>query len=138
MSKWLSDVIKILVGNMQKSPKEPFLQNSLTVLIISYKLEMLFDYCYNMEHSSYLKALLRNMAVEFSSLCQNTVQVLQEHFNNDLLSVMTTLVYGVTSYNPPLSDWIFAVPIIHLLNKECESLQCSNKIDWDHYSTKQK
>jgi len=138
MSKWLSDVIQILVRNIQKYPKEPFLQNILAVLIISCKLNMLSEYCYERQHSNYLKVLLRNMSVDFSSLYQSTVSVLQEHFNDVLLDVIKTIIYGVTSYYTALPDWIFAVPILHLLNEKSESLQCLNKISWDHYKTKEK
>ena len=133
MNRWLSHVIKSLADNIEKSTKEPFLQNMLAMLIICSKLQMLDEVCNDSKHSFSLKVLLRNIAVDFSS-SYHIVQLLQSQFGNVILKTITTVVNCVTSYSTQFTEWIFAVPILHLLNESCEPFQCLDSIDWDHYS----
>jgi len=132
MKKWSLHVIKTLADNIEKCHKEPFLQNMLAVFIICFKLQMFSEVCNSSNHYS-LKVLLHNIAVGFSS-SYHIIQQLQRHFGDALSTVVTTFINYVTSYSTQFTEWIFAVPILHLLNKNCEPFQHLDSIDWDHYN----
>ena len=133
MNIWLFLVTKNLVENIEKSPNKSFLQNILSVLIIYFKMQMLTGFCNNNKNLNYLKHFLRNIAIDFSSTYHTVLQVLWKEDKELLLTTVTIIANSAASFN--LTEWIFAIPILHLLNGQCSPSQSLDTVDWDHFAT---
>ena len=129
---WLSNVIKKLVENIEKSPEKSNLCNILSMLIIYSKMQMLVGFCYSTNNLNCLQHLLHNMAIDFSSNYHTTVQVLWKQYKDRLLKTVTTLANGAASLHS--FNWIFAIPILHLLGGHCKPSQHLSTVDWDQYT----
>ena len=128
--------MKSLVENIEKSPTKPFLQNILSVLIIYYKMQMLIGFCNSDKNLNYMKHLLRNVAVDFSSTYHTVVQVFWKEYKGLLLKAVTIFANSAASFK--LCEWIFAIPILHLLGGQSNPSQHLNTVGWDHYAEHKK
>ena len=133
MADWLRHLAKCLLDNFKNLPKNYILQIVLSLLIIYHKLNFLDGFCYKNENKHLVAVLLHNLIVD-ESLFENSVKPLWNSFDN-LPYLILTIVKGAISFTPPLPEWIFAIPLLHLLNKQCEPFEILHSIEWDHVGT---
>ena len=126
METWLIEATHSLTRNIKAHPTKPYLKNILCLLMIYFKLNMLHDFCHKHEHTTLIGILLQNLAVN-PSMLETEVKIFWngygELFQNSLLGFVNEIIY----YHQSLTEWIFAIPIIHLLIKKRNSL---NNVEW--------
>ena len=126
METWLIDATHSLTNNIKIQPTKPFLKNILCLLMIYFKLNMLHDFCHKAEHTTLIGILLQNMAV-FPSMLETEVKNFQNGYGELFQKSFLGFVNDIINYHPSSTEWIFAIPIVHLLVKQRNSL---NHVEW--------
>ena len=128
METWLILATHSLTENIKKQPNKSFLRNILCLLIIYFKLNMLHDFCHRAEHSVLISTLLRNLAVDASSVLEADVKCFWNGFGQQFQSSLLDFINGTINFHATVSEWIFAIPLVHLLMRQHKSL---NSIEWN-------
>ena len=131
MTVWLRCSVDHLLDNSTNLSKNFIIQNILSLLIIFYKLGFLVDFCNNQENTRLVSPLLHCLTVD-KLLFENSVRPLWNSFDKLLPYSILTVVKGAVNFNPPLPEWIFAIPLVHFLTKLCEPFEILHSIEWDH------
>ena len=134
MESWLILATHSLANNIQShKPTESYLQNILCLLVIYFKTNMLQDFCQKAEHNAVIEILLRNLAVNSSSVLETMVKDLPINARQLFLKSLLSFVNSIINSHSILTEWIFAIPIIHLLMGQHNSL---NSVEWNEDPSK--
>ena len=74
-------------------------------------------------------SLLRNLVIDHS-----TYQACNRLFNHDkesVLEILDIVILNATKFTPPVTEWIFAVPLMHLLSEQYQPFRDLQSISWD-------
>jgi len=134
MKTWLACVVHTLVGLIKQSPEKSFLQNTLCILVIHFKLMMLTDFCTNCDNAVYLIDMLRSMGVDKLKY-EATVKYLWDKYANVLVDSVSFLINGAIKQKPPITEWIFAIPVLYYLKRKCIPPEPLKTIEWDDKTT---
>jgi len=127
MYQCLRDVSESFVDRVDKEPMASRFIEALILLVIYHKCSILEMFCsdyYKEKHL--LKILLQNLAVDKSYSDINNQKFLC-HFEASVGEIVTMLIS-----RSHVSEWIFAVPLLHLITKQCEPYATLKSIDWSH------
>ena len=130
MKTWLVSVIQILVDLIKQSPEKFLLQNILCVLVIHFKLKMLTDFCVNPNNAVYMSDILRSMGIDKSKY-EATVKLLWDKYSNVLVDSVSFLINSAINHKPPITEWIFAIPVLYFLRRKCSPPEPLKAIEWD-------
>ena len=130
MKAWLASVVQTLVDQIKQSPEKSFLQNSLCVLVIYFKLKMLTDFCANSNNVVHMSDILRNMGVDQLKY-EATVKVLWNKYRDVLVESVSFLITCAIKHKPPITEWIFAIPVLFFLKRKCTPPEPLKIIGWD-------
>ena len=132
MAVWLREcLLQDLLNNFINLSKNYIVQNVLCILIIYHKLGFLVDFCNDQRNAYPMKCLLRNMIID-DSLFENGVKPLWSYYPRMLPNSLLTIVKGAIYVPSPLREWIFAIPLLHLLKEECKPFDVLHSIEWEH------
>ena len=129
---WLKHLVLRLLESHKNLSKNFILQNILTLLIILYKLCYLVDFCNESSNKQLMGSLLQNMIID-EALFESSVKPLLNFFDNVLSNSILIIVKGAITFLLP--QWIFAIPLVHLLEKQCKPFDVLRSIEWDHVGT---
>ena len=133
MEAWLIRTTHSLASNIKSQSAKCYLQNILCLLVIYFKAKMLHNFCQKVEQATVIRTLLRNLAVHSPFLLETVVKSFQLNNGQLLLQSLLTCVNVVINSHPSLTEWIFAIPMIHLLMGKHNSL---NSVEWNEDPSK--
>ena len=128
METWLILATYSLANNIKNQPTKSYLQNILCLLVIYFKMNMLHNFCRNSEHATSIGILLKNLAINSSSMLETVVNSFRRNHGQLFLQSILKFINDIITFHPSLTEWIFAIPIIHLLMGKCNSL---NSVEWN-------
>ena len=104
---------------MDTYPKSCFLVNDLVLLMIFYKCEMLSKFSSDTANHYTIRSLLQNLAIKNESSCQIVSSAFLTHYEESFGVILDILIDNAVKFNPPITEWIFAVPLLHFVTKRC-------------------
>ena len=122
----LRNVSESFVDRIKKQPGSSHFIEVLIVLLTYYKCSILEKFCSDYKNKSLLRFLLRKLAVD-ESYSEMSNQTFLCHYEKSIGEILKMLVY-----KSHVSEWIFAVPLLHLVTKQCEPYARLKGIDWNH------
>ena len=128
METWLIFAAHSLMENIKKQPTKSYVKSILCILILYFKMDMLHDFCQKPEHAELTSILLRNLAIDSSSVFENEVKIFQNAYGQMFHLSFLNFINGAINSHPSLTEWIFAIPIVHFLTEQHNSL---NSVDWN-------
>jgi len=134
MKTWLASVVQTLFDLIKQSPEKSFLQNTLCILVIHFKLKMLTDFCASSSNAVYLSDMLRNMGVDKLKY-EATVKLLWDKYADVLVDSVSFPINGAIKHKPPITEWIFAIPLLYFLKRKCTPPEPLKTIEWDDNTT---
>jgi len=88
---------------------------------------MLSDFCNDYVNESLLRSLLQNLAIDKSSY-EEALEKIFHTYHQSIEDILQLLFKAAGQKWTPLKEWIFAVPLMHLLTKQCHPFE---ELDWD-------
>ena len=132
MAVWLKEcLLQDLLNSFRNMSKNSIVKNVLCVLIIYSKLNFLVEFCSHKENAYSMRCLLYNMIIDESSF-ENNVKPLWNYYTDLLPNSIITIVKEAINFSPPLAEWIFAIPLVHLLKEQCKPFSVLGSIEWEH------
>ena len=128
METWLILNTYSLANNIKSQPSKSYLRNILCLLVIYCKINMLQDFCQKAENATIISILLRNLAVDSSSVLETEVKNFQINCGQLFLRSILNFINVIINSHPSLTEWIFAIPMIHLLMGQHNNL---NTVGWN-------
>ena len=125
-----------LIKTMLIHPKSCFLAKILVLLMSFYKCGMLDRFSSNKTHWYTITSLLRNLAIKDASSCQIVSADFVIHYAKCIGEILDTLISNAIKFNPPITEWIFAVPLLHFVMKNCQPYEHLKGISWDYNDSK--
>jgi len=122
MYQHLRDVLESFVD---KQPRKFHFIEALIFLLIYYKCFILEMFCSDYYRKYLLKILLQNLAVD-KSYSEMSNQSFLCHYEESIGEILKMLIS-----KSHVSEWIFAVPLLHLITKQCEPNTTLKSIDWN-------
>ena len=131
MADWLQTcLVHRLLYETKNLPKNATMQNVLCLLIIYNNLGFLVDFCSKRDNKPHMSHLLRNVIID-DALFENSVKPLWQCYATALPDSILTIVTEAIKFASPLPEWIFAIPLIHLLKEHCKPFDVLHCIEWD-------
>ena len=133
METWLILATHSLANNIKNQHTKSYLENILCLLVIYFKTDMLRDFCRKSEHANLISILLRNLAIDSSSVLETKVNSFHINYGQLFLQSLLNFINDIINFHPSLTEWIFAIPIIHLLMGKHNRL---NSVEWNEDPSK--
>jgi len=131
MYQHLGFATQSLVTTITTWPDYSFFSRILILLMIYYKCKMLSTFCNDNANQSLLRSLLQYLAVDKSSY-EEAHEKIFGFYNQSIEEILQILLGAAALNRPPLKEWIFAVPLVHLLTKQCRPFEeLQSVISWD-------
>ena len=130
MYQLLLFVTDSLFTNITSNPNQSYLIKMLTLLLIYFKCTLLDKFSANSGNHGLIITLLRNLAINGSSYQEACYKVFI-HDKESVLQALDIMIVNVTKLTPPVTEWIFAVPLMHLLSELCQPFGVLQSISWD-------
>ena len=130
MYQYLGFATHSLVSTINAWPDYSFFIRILILLMIYYKCKMLSKFCNDVANQFLLSGLLQNLAVDKSSYEEAVEKIFNAH-HHSIEEILKLLFKGAVQYRPPLKEWIFAVPLMHLMTKQCHPFEELQIVSWN-------
>ena len=117
-------------------PSSCFLAKILVLLMSFYKCGMLARFSSNRTHWYTISSLLRNLAIKDQSSCQIVSADFVIHYAKSIGEILEALIGSAIRFSPPITEWIFAVPLLHFVMKNCKPYEQLESISWDYNDSK--
>ena len=122
METWLILATHSLTDNIQNKPTKSYFKNILCLLTIYSKLNMLQDFCRKAENASNIGILLRNLAISSSSVLEAEVKSFWNGYGESFQQLLVKFINEIINFRPTMIEWIFAIPLVHLLMRKHNDL----------------
>ena len=132
MYEFLMSMAGSLVETIYAHPSSCFLAKILVLLMIFYKCEMLTRFSSSKAYFHTQCSLLRNLAIQDESSCQVLSADFVIHYAKSIGELVEMLIGNAIKSNPPITEWIFAVPLLHFVMKNCKPYEQLERISWDY------
>ena len=119
MYKFLISTAESLNETINVNPMSCFLPKVLVLLVIFYKCDMLAGFSSNKSNRSIISYLLRNLAIKDQSSYQIIDAKFFIHYQKSFKEILATIIERAAKFNPPIAEWIFAVPLFHFMMRKC-------------------
>jgi len=123
-----------MAGNLVKTissyPDCSFVVKVLVLLIIIFKCSKLRRFSLSEANYPILKSLFRNLAIK-DNLSYQSISTLITNYQKSIMEILDILTINVTKFKPPITEWIFAVPLLHFAMKKCKPFGHLEKMSWD-------
>ena len=130
MYQLLLTVTQSLCSSITSDPNQAYLIKALIILLIFLKCTLLNRFSADIHNRYLIITLLRNLAIDGSTY-REACNRLFIHDKESILQVLNIMIVNVTQFMPPVTEWIFAVPLMHLLSEQCEPFEVLQSISWD-------
>lgn len=133
MYEFLTSSATSLVTAMATYPRFCGLVKVLVLLVIFYKCELLNKFSCVKQNRFNIVKLLQNLAVKDQPSYQLISTNFLSHYHKSVEDVLKILIGNAVKFSPPIIEWIFAVPLLHFVQKKCrpfEQLE-GTSIDFD-------
>ena len=131
MYQQLLAATKSLHSSITEDPKQPCLIRVLTLLMMYFKCMLLDKFSANGSNRDFIVTLFRSLTIEYSSY-QEACDKLFIHYKKSVLDILDIMIgNAITTFEQPITEWIFAVPLIHLLSEQCKPFEVLHSISWD-------
>jgi len=131
MYQHLGFVTRSLVAMITAWPDYSVFIKILILLMTYFNCKMLSTFCNDNANQSVLKSLLQNLVVD-KSFYDEANEKIFSIYNQSIEEILQILFRAAMLNQPPLKEWIFAVPLVHLLTKQCHPFEeLQSVISWD-------
>ena len=129
MYELLTSVATSLVKTMIAYPTSSYLVKVLVLLMIFYKCEMLDGFSTNKSNRATISYLLRYLAIKDDQVVKANFFI---HYHVSFEKILNMLIPNAAlKFNPPIIEWIFAVPLLHLTVKKCKPFDQLEGLSWE-------
>lgn len=129
MEKFLASTASSLAETTTTYPGSSYLVKVLVLLIISYECNMLSAFCVNKANHTTIGTLLQNLAIKDKQFISSNLLI---HYQKPIGEILNILIGKVTYFSPSMTEWIFAVPLLHFVTRKCVPFQQLQKMKWGH------
>ena len=136
MYEFLTSMAASLVKTILAHSSDCFLAKILVLLMIFYQCEMLTRFSSSKAHWSILCSFLRNLAIQDEPSCQILSADFVIHYAKSIGDILNKLIGNAIKFSPPITEWIFAVPLLHFVMKNCKPYEQLEGISWDYNDSK--
>ena len=130
MYQLLLSVTKSLFINITGDPNQSYLIKVLILLLIYFKCTLLDRFSADISNRDLIITLIRNLAIDDSTY-REACNRLCIHDKESVLQILDIMIVNTTKFEPPITEWIFAVPLMHLLSEQCEPFEVLQSISWN-------
>ena len=131
MYEFLTSMTASLVKTMATHSSSCFLAKILVLLMSFYKCGMLVRFSSSRTHRYTISSLLQNLAIKDEVSCQIVSADFVIHYAKSIEEILEALIGSAIKFNPPITEWIFAVPLLHFVMKNCKPYAHLEGISWD-------
>ena len=131
MYQLLLTVTKSLLISIREDPKQPCLIKVLTLLMIYFKCILLEKFSADSSNCDFIATLFRNLAIDHSSYQEAYDKLLFQYKKSVLQILDIMIVNAATKLEQPVMEWVFAVPLIHLLTEQYKPFEVLHSLSWD-------
>ena len=117
---------------MANHPRFCGLVKVLVLLIIFFKCELLNKFSSNKLNRYNISHLLQNLAVKDQSSYQLIVANFLNHYLKSIEEILDKLIGNAVKFNPPIIEWIFAVPLLHFVLNKCTPFEQLEGTSWEY------
>ena len=132
MYEFLTSVAMLLVKTIITHPDSCFLAKILVLLMSFYKCLMLDRFSSSEACCDTISSLLQNLAIKDESSCQIVSADFVILYAQSIGEILDTLIGNAIKFSPPITEWIFAVPLLHFVMKNCKPYEQLEGISWDY------
>ena len=123
----LLDVTRSLVTErINVNPNATCFIEVLILLMIYYKCSLLTRFCSDKSNQYWLRNLLGHLVIDESYFQEGN----QKFLLNYKKSVVDILTIAIDKCSPHISEWIFAVPLMHFITEQCQPYEELESIIW--------
>ena len=123
-----TSLLKTMTGN----PRAYFLAKLLALLLIFYKCKLLASFCTHKFHRLTICGILKNLAVKDDSTFKILGSEFFVNYQKSVGDVLTMLITNAVKCSPPITEWIFAVPMLHFMTKKCKPFEQLVGLSWNY------
>ena len=117
--------------SITEDPKQPCLIKVLTLLMIYFKCILLDKFSSDSSNHDFIATLFRNLAIDHSSYQEAYDKLLFKYKKSVLQILDIMIVNATTKFEQPVMEWVFAVPLIHLLTEQYNPSEGLQSLSWD-------
>ena len=131
MYQLLLTTAKSLHSSITEDPNQPCLIRVLTLLMMYFKCMLLGKFSADGSNRNFIVTLFRSLTIDHSSY-QEACNKLFIYYQKSVLDILHIMIgNAITKFKQPITEWIFAVPLIHLLSEQCKPFEALHSISWD-------
>ena len=109
-----------------------YLLKVLVLLMIIFKCNQLFSFTLDVKNRVLIQHLLRKLAIKDDKSCQVVNTKLFATYETALEKTLNTFITNaVSKFVPPITEWIFAVPLLHFMKRKCAPFEQLDMTSWD-------
>lgn len=132
MYKFFLFVANSLLQKIASHSADSGLVKILVLLMIVFKCNMLHRFSSNEDNRFIVKNMLKNLAITNYMSYQIVITTLPISYRPTIKAVLDqVIINAVNKFSPPLTEWIFAVPLVHFVTEKCKPNQRLEGIGWD-------
>ena len=139
MYELLTSAVSSLINTITVHPGSNFLLKIIVLLMIVFKCKMLSKFSSDITNRFTISFLLQNLIVKDDSTFRIISTEFFVHYQTSILELLDILIVNaVGKFQPPIGEWIYAVPLLHFVMKKCKPFEQLQGTTWDYdYMTKQ-
>ena len=130
MYQLLLTATKSLHTAIKDDPHQSYLIKVLTLLMIYFKCTLLNEFSSDISNRDFIVTLLQNLTINHSSYGEACNKLLF-YYKDSVLQILDIVIENAIRFTPLITEWIFAVPLIHLLSEKCKPFEVLPAIHWD-------
>lgn len=92
---------------------------------------MLASFSSNKSNRSVISHLFLYLAIKDESSCQIIGADFFIHYQNSFKDTLDMLIGNAVKFKPPITEWIFAVPLLHFMMKKCKPYEPLRGLSWE-------
>ena len=127
MYQLLVNVTSTLCVNITSNSNQSYLIKVLVLLIIYFNCGLLDRFSSDINNQQFVVTLLQNLSID-SLTYQEAYDNILVYYKQHVLQLLDTLLVNTNKF---VSEWIFVVPIIHLLSEQYKPFDVLQSISWD-------
>ena len=131
MYQLLLTATKSLHISITEDSKQPCLIKVLTLLIIYFKCILLDKFSSDGSNRDFIATLFRNLAIDHLSYQEAYDKLLFQYKKSVLQILDIMIVNATTKFEQPVMEWVFALPLIHLLTEQYKPSEVLQSLSWD-------
>lgn len=125
-------VAESLIKNIDVITDCQFLMKTFVLLMITFKCKKIISFSSNEKNRHIVSTFLRKLAIKDDSSYKVLSTILSTNCEKSFNEILEFLISNaINKFNPPITEWIFAVPLIHFMMKKCNPFDPFQRLSWD-------